>query len=114
MTLLPAICYFDARQRALQGQKQGKKGVVVASSRGLHVKNTTYMVKTLDGATLPVGVYQVATDAPDVRRLVALAIDADTAQRIAGMLSGDDLVEDDDGEVEAAQADLWAWRTGAA
>ena len=53
-----------------------------------------YTVKVIDGATLPVAVYQVATDAPDVRRLVALAIDADTAQRIARMLSGDDdLVE---------------------
>lgn len=76
------------------------------------MKNTTYMVKVIDGATLPVAVYQVATDAPDVRRLVALAIDADTAQRIAGMLSGDDQVEDLDGEVEAAQADLWAWQAG--
>lgn len=57
-----------------------------------------YTVKVIENATLPVAVYQVATDAPDVRRLVALAIDADLAQRIAGMLSGNDLV------VEAAQA----------
>lgn len=55
-----------------------------------------YAVKAIENATLPVAVYQVATDAPDARRLVALAIDANTAQRIAGMLSGDDLVEDDD------------------
>lgn len=57
-----------------------------------------YTVKVIENATLPVAVYQVAADAPDVRRLVALAIDADTAQRIARMLSGDDLV------VGAAQA----------
>ena len=57
-----------------------------------------YTVKVIENATLPVAVYQVAADAPDVRRLVALAIDADLAQRIAGMLSGDDLV------VGAAQA----------
>ena len=92
MTMLPALRRYYYGAAAATGPKMGSNVVVVASSRGLHVKNTTYMVKVIDGATLPVAVYQVATDAPDVRRLVALAIDADTAQRIAGMLSGGDLV----------------------
>lgn len=54
-----------------------------------------YTVKAVENATLGWAVYQVANDAPDVRQLVALAIDHDLAQRIAALLSsGDDQVED--------------------
>lgn len=71
-----------------------------------------YTVKVIEGATLGWAVYRVATDAPDVRQLVALAVDERTAQRIARMLSGDDQVEDTSAEHEAADAALWAWRMG--